>query len=285
MSALRRILLVVYSLLLLAAVGGIASLAWDQDEQLDLNINSLNIQAFVESGDSAKYALTAVLAAIGAVALLTIVVALWPSREGKRGALKIKQSDGGYVEVTPRAIEAVLRDELEALPEVRRATPKVRLAGGAVDTHIDADIEPSSSIAHATKLLSSTVESVLREHVGVIATRRPVIRINYDEAAARPIPNRSRMAAPPPPVDGNGPANYESKHYPDEPGTWQTGLKPQQAAVAERPVETVVDETEPRAEVAPAPDIVTEVPDAARPPEAPRFVSSAEEVPPHDDRS
>ena len=282
MNALRRILLVVYSLVLLAALGGIASLAWDQDEQLDLNIGDLNIQAFVESSDNAKYALTAVLVGIGLIALLSILVALWPNRQGSKGPLKIKQADGGYVEVTPKAIEAILKDELESLPEVRRATPRVRLAGGAVDTHIDADIEPSASIAHATRLLSTTVETTLREHVGVTTTRRPVIRINYDEAAARPIPNRRQ------PVyreEKSEPA-YQSVQYPDDPGLRQSGLKPQQTMVAE-PLDGTVAEggTETRAEVAPAPDIVSEVPDPARPPEAPRFVSSAEEVPPHDDRA
>ena len=44
MNALRRFLLIVHALLLLGAVGGLISLAWDQDEQLDLNISDLNIR-------------------------------------------------------------------------------------------------------------------------------------------------------------------------------------------------------------------------------------------------
>lgn len=294
MNALRRFLLVIHALLLLGFVGGLISLAWDQDEQLDLNISDLNIQAFVEAGDNAKYALTAVLGAIGLIAVISLLVALWPQREGRKGAMRIKQTDGGFVEVTPGAIEALLRDELEALPEVRRANPRVRLNGGAVDTHVDADIEPSASIAHITKLLSSTVESTLRDHVGVTAVRRPVIRINYDEAAARPIPG-GRVRPAPPPEPGPFTPGYQSAMYPDD-RAGGPGFKPQAAVQDPEPAEvgdggvaTARDfrreVPDPTPEVAPAPDMITEVPDAARPPEAPRFVSSAEEVPPHDDRS
>ena len=49
MNALRRILLVFYSLVLLAALGGIGALAWNQDQQLDLDVEDLNIQAFGQS--------------------------------------------------------------------------------------------------------------------------------------------------------------------------------------------------------------------------------------------
>lgn len=188
MNAFRRVILVFYSLLLLAAVGGVGSLAWNQDEKLDLEINDLNIQAFVDAGDGAKWALTGVLAGLGLLAIITLMIAIWPKRSAYRSkdTLRIRQSDGGTVEVTAGAIESLLRQELEALPEVRTALPRVRLSGGAVDTHLDAKIEPSVSIAEATKLLSGTVDQVLRELVGVTAIRRPIIRITYDEMNARP---------------------------------------------------------------------------------------------------
>jgi len=243
-NALRRIFLVLYSVVLLAAVGGVAALAWNQDEQLDLTIGKLNMQAFIEANNEAKWILTAILAAIGLLAIWSLFVAFWPSREGSRGAMRIKQSDGGTVEVTSEAIESLLKGELEALPEVQSATPRVKLAGGAVDTYLDAQIEPSSSIAHATKLLAATVEETLREQVGATAIRRPVIRISYDEMAARPV--AVRRASPPPPAQPVAPelrpqreAEYESAAYP--------------------------------------PATTAAIEDAERPPEAPHFVSSSDE--------
>ena len=100
-----------------------------------------------------------------------------PARRGEgsqgRSTLRMKQADGGTVEVSNEAIENLLRDELEQLPEVRRVAPKVRLAGGAVETSLDAWIEPSASIAHATTVLGQGVAGVLRDQVGVTNVRRP----------------------------------------------------------------------------------------------------------------
>ncbi len=244
MNALRRIFLILYSIVLLAAVGGITALAWNQDEQLDLKIGDLNLQAFVEASNGAKWALTGVLAGIALIATISLLLAVLPSRKGGRAgeALRITQADGGTVEVTAAAIESLLRDELEALPEVQSANPRVKLAGGAVDTYLDVQIEPSASIAHATKLLSSTVEETLREQVGVTSVRRPVIRISYDEMAARPVGGRrSRPSAPPP------------------------ELRPQHDGPSE-PTPEPVSEYHPI-----YPD------DPERPPEAPKFVSPSDE--------
>jgi len=215
MNALRRVLLVIYSVLLLAAVGGLGALAWNQDEQLDLDIGDLNIQALVTSGDTAKWVFTGVLAGVGLFALVTLLIAIWPRRAGRKGALRIRQADGGVVEVTPAAVEAILKDELEALPEIQSAKPRVSLSGGAVDTYLDAQIEPSASIAATTRLIGSTVEEVLREQLGVTAVRKPTVRISYDEMAARPVPVRR-----PRPAAAGGPdlrPQRESPVYPGDP--------------------------------------------------------------------
>ena len=235
MNALRRILLVFYSLVLLAALGGIGALAWNQDQQLDLDVEDLNIQAFIEADNAEKWVLTGIIAGIGLFALITLLIAIWPRRRPSRGALRIRQTDGGTVEVTSAAVESLLKDELESLQEIQTAKPRVSLAGGAVDTFLDVQIEPSASIAHVTKLIGATVEETLRDQVGVTAVRRPVIRISYDEMAARPVPvKRPRTPAP--------------------------DLRPQHAPASQSE--------------APATD------EAARPPEAPRFVSPNDEESP-----
>lgn len=246
MNVVRRVLLAVYSLLLLAALGGLAALTWNQDQQLDLSIGDLNLQGFVDAGDGAKWAFSGVLAGVGVVALITLLIAIWPKRSGysSKGTLRIKQADGGTVEVTAGAIESLLRGELEALPEVRSATPKVRLSGGAVDTYLEANVEPSASIAQATKLIGTTVQDTLRDHVGVTAVRRPVIRVTYDEMGVRPAGSIRR---PPPPVADD--ATYRSNAFPPADDTSRTM----------------------------APETQMKPPaDPARPPEAPYFVN------PHD---
>ena len=193
MNGLRRALLVVYSLLLIAASGGLIALAWTQDKKLDISVQNFNFQALVSSSDNAKYAATAIFGAVALVGLITLLVAVL--REGggtSRGTLRMRQADGGSVEVTAVAIENLLRDELERLPEVRRVIPKVRLSAGAVDTFLDATIEPSASIAHVTTVLGQGVSGVLRDQVGVTNIRRPSVRISYDEVTARPVASAPR---------------------------------------------------------------------------------------------
>lgn len=205
MNELRRVLLVVYSLLLIGAAGGFIALAWTQDKKLDLKVRSFNLQALVSSSDQAKYVATGMFAAVAIIGLITLIIAVSRDGQGARskGTLRMRQSDGGTVEVTAVAIESLLRDELERLPEIRRANPRVRLNAGAVDTFIDATIEPTASIAHVTNVLGQSVAAVLRDQVGVTNIRRPAVRINYGESGARPAdmgrPRASAPTAPPPP--------------------------------------------------------------------------------------
>lgn len=187
MNALRRILLVFYSLLVIAAVGGLIGLAWNQDRKLDLAIGELNVQAFITSDDNTKYAFTAVCAAFALFGLFTLVAAVVrPAKAHSSGTLRMRQADGGSVEVTAVAVENLLREEFETYPEVRSVRPLVRLNNGVVETHLDAVIEPSASIASVTTVLGQGVASVLRDQIGVTNVKRPSIKITYDESAARP---------------------------------------------------------------------------------------------------
>jgi hypothetical protein len=215
MNALRRILLAVYSAVLLAAAGGLIALTWNQDKKLDLEVADFNLQAFVNASDGAKWAVTGVLAGIALFGFLTLLAAiLRPSKASSRGTLRMKQADGGTVVVPASAIETLLRDELERLPEIRRVTPTVRVSSGAVDTVLDATIEPSASIAHATRVLGDGVAAVLKDQVGVTSVRRPIIHISYDELAARPAgtvpgPRFEQDARPLYPATVTGPAHPE----------------------------------------------------------------------------
>jgi hypothetical protein len=204
MNGLRRTFLALYSLLVIGAAAGIGVMAWNQDQKLDLNVSDLNLTAAITSSDSLKWSLTALMVAISLLGVMTFLLAVAKTAES-RSTLRMKQADGGTVEVSNDAIENLLRDELEQLPEVRRVAPKVRLAGGAVETSLDAWIEPSASIAHATTVLGQGVTGVLRDQVGVTNVRRPAIRIHYDEVSARPVPGRAKPQATVAPIDFDSP--------------------------------------------------------------------------------
>jgi len=241
MNGLRRVVLVLYSLLLIAACGGITALAWNQDRKLDLNAGNFNLQAFVASTDTARWYVTAILVVVAIVGLLTLLLAVMRSGSGSaKGSLRMRQADGGTLEVTTASIENLLRGELEQIPEVRSVNPRVRLAGGAVETSLDATIEPSASIAHATTVLAQGVANVLREQVGVTNVRRPNIRIHYDEANARPIPVKAAAPTMPPPM-----AEQPWPMAPQQPATAPGATDWQQRAPEPQP--TRVDRPEPQA--------------------------------------
>ncbi|MGI8927188.1 MAG: alkaline shock response membrane anchor protein AmaP [Tepidiformaceae bacterium] len=194
MNALARALLVLYSLLLIAACVGVGLLAWNEGDRLDLNAGDLKMQAFIDSSDAARWALTGVLAAIALFALGALAVAF--GREGRGGEnLRVRQADGGYVTVSASAMERLISEELERLPDIRSATPRVRMQKGGVATDLDLAIEPGTSISHITTAASQTTAQVLREQVGVADVRRPSVRIRYDEAGTRPMDRREPVQA------------------------------------------------------------------------------------------
>lgn len=227
MNGLRRVLLALYSLLFVAACGGLVVLAWNQDQQLDLNPGGFRLVASISADNAEKWIFTLLMACLVMFGLLTFLLSVSPASSGGRrgGTLRMKQADGGSVEVTSDAIESLLRDELEHLPEIRQADPRVKLAGGgAVDTAITAVIEPSASIAHVTNLIAVTTTTTLREQVGVTNVRRPSVRIQYDEMSARPISTRARIpryetVPGPPPVQ-------QAEPWPEPPSELTAPVRP-----------------------------------------------------------
>lgn len=197
MNGMRRFFLALYSVVLIAACGGLIYLAWNEEQQLDIQVRDFNLVAYIDATRNYQIAFTAMLAPFILLGLITLVIALITPAGAPGGRLRLRQADGGTVDVTAASLESLLRDELQRLPEIRQATPKVRLAGGAIDSDIAVVIEPSASIAQVTSLVTETTRQVLKEQVGVSAIRRPRLSVSYDEMAARPV-GAGRAPAPPP---------------------------------------------------------------------------------------
>jgi hypothetical protein len=181
MNVLRRVLLAAYSIVLVAAAGGMVVLAWHQDQKLDLKVRHLNLQAFITSSSSEKWALILLMGLIVLFGLLSLVVAFiqgWSSDSDR--SLRLHQTDGGTVEISASALEALLRDQLEALPLISRASPKVRLRAGAVESDITVTTDPGASIATVTVAVAETTARTFKELVGVSHVRRPHVRIQHE---------------------------------------------------------------------------------------------------------
>lgn len=181
MNVLRRVLLASYSILLVAGGGGLIALAWNQDRKLDLNVRNLNLQAFVTSTTGEKWAFSLVLGLIILFGLLTLMVAfVHGDRSSEDRSLRLHQTDGGTIEITAGALEALLSDQLEALPLISRASPRVSLRGGAVESDITVTTDPGVSIAAVSAAVTETTAKTFKELVGVTHIRRPHVRIQHE---------------------------------------------------------------------------------------------------------
>ncbi len=261
---LRRILLALYSLVFIAACGGLIGLVWNEDQKLDIDLadGDFSMEAFITATNTWQVIATTVLSLLILFGLWTLLMALLPAAERRGGGLlRLKQADGGTVEVTSQSLERLVSDELEALPEVRQAIPRVRVSGGGVDTDVLAVIEPQESIAHVTTVVGDTVRRAFKEQVGVTNVRRPNIRISYEPVKGRPVveggrPQPTRPVAPaatdsegepvnwpPPPPDVGRPETEPGQEQAAPwPSNWEPGSSTTQTA--EKPADTATEREE-----------------------------------------
>ncbi len=265
----RRILLALYSLVFIAACGGLIGLIWNENEKLDLDINNdFNLQAFITATDSAQTLATAVLGVLIVFGLWTLLMALLPSgSRGSSGMLRLKQSDGGTVEMSAQALERLVREEIESLAEVRQAVPRVRVSGGAVETDALVVIDSAASVAHVTTVVNDAINRAFKEQVGVTNVKRPSIRISYDPVKGQPMGEGESVRR----MDPQRPISPPRATDPSDPVSWPEpppDVRRAEAAPSDRPPRDMEDTRPPdvrRAEGAPPDRPPRDMEDAAPP--------------------
>jgi hypothetical protein len=195
-----------------------------------------------------------------------LLMALLPAGSARSsGMLRLKQANGGTVEVTAGALERLIRDELEATPEIRQAIPRVKASGGSVATDALVVIEQQASIAHVTSVVNDTIARAFKEQVGVTNVKRPNIRISYEPVKGQPISDRAmrydstRPVAPPPREEGSEAVTWPApppdvtradapreEHADPWPSDWQPGERTERATDASpaEPAEEAPDRPE-----------------------------------------
>ena len=213
MNLAGRGLLFLFGAFWIAAATSLIILAWNSDEMIDVDVKDFTFQAFVEVGDAERWGMTLVVGALALVGVAALLIAVLPGRTRVgRGVLRLRQSDGGVVEVSNEALEGLLVDELEQLSEVRNASAAIRVRSGAISTDLDLVVAPGARIADVTSVVGARLTEVFRDQVGVTNVHRPLVRIAYDAgvAGASP-PGAGPVSAPaplppppqPPSVEGN----------------------------------------------------------------------------------
>jgi hypothetical protein len=221
MSVLARIFLIVYSLLLAAAAIGLAVLAWNQDRMLDINAGDFTLRAFIDSGGAEKWIFTILAALVVAIAIISLIVALRPwrgrARAGGRSEepVTLQQAGGGTIEVTPRAVEAMLVDELLGIDGVRQADAEVHMAKKSLDTNVALGVGSGVNFADVSREAAAVVTGTLRGRLNVTNVNPPNVRIEHSEGAPQSPPRAQYTAAPPPPAYAGASDNDNAGDYDD----------------------------------------------------------------------
>lgn len=227
MNAVVRLLVLLYSALWVAACGGLAALAWNQDRQLDLRVQEFRLVAYVDSTTTEKWALTGVLAVLALGGIGAMILAVRRGARGSRGTVRWRQADGSMLEMPATTIEAMLRDALRQLPGVRETRPIVRAAKGTVSTELRLTIDGTTTVSDVSHAASDITFRVLREQVGALDVKRPVVRVDYVPGVApvaRPTAHTPPTTAAasttppiPPPPTADAPGTTATEPLPTNP--------------------------------------------------------------------
>lgn len=204
MNDVRRGLLVLYGLLLVVACVAVIGLVWDEGRQFDIDLTNFRAVAFVDVTGGARLAFTVFMGLLASLGLLTVMIALIPSGGGARArALHVTGPGGERVEITASALEMNLRNEVEGLPDVVQAWPRVRFGGKAVHTDIAVSIQPGANIAYVSGAAAHTATAMLKDLAAPLAVHRPTITITPAAPVHEPEPAEERPGQPPmPPATG-----------------------------------------------------------------------------------
>jgi hypothetical protein len=207
MHTVNRILVVFLSLLLIAAAAGLITLAWVEDRFLNLELDNFDLEAAIVTDGTSRLVFTVVCAAIGALGLAFIALQfVRMGRQTRDQVVRLRQASGDQVELSTTTIESMIRQELEQLPEVRRAAVLVREEKNGLASVLDLHLEPDATVAHVTSEASHVVTAAFRERLGMSSAHRPLIRVHYDELNLAP---GARHIPLPPPASSQDTQRWE----------------------------------------------------------------------------
>jgi hypothetical protein len=181
MTILGRIFLALFSLAWIAAAGALTALAWNEGQMLDLEIESFTVQAWIDGNTFSKVLFSTVMALVMLIGLVGFVLAFVRTNTTRKGSLRLRQAEGGVVEVPATALEALVVHALGEMEVIESATAHVALRGGTVESELDLTIGPGASISEVTAGANECLTEVLQEMVGVKNVRRPLVRITIDD--------------------------------------------------------------------------------------------------------
>lgn len=202
MNMVNRLALVLLSLVLIVGAVAVIGLSWAAPQD---SINWLvDATAWLDdhNTDGTKVIITVAAAAVGLIALVGLVMELFPQN---RGEVKVTGLQVGDAVLTTAAIGQRIEEAVNQVPNVSDVRATVRAKHKGVTVALDLHVDPDANLAAVTDAACEAARDVLTNKVHVELLAPPRARLHYRELRLRgrrlgpPTPPSSGPTAPPEP--------------------------------------------------------------------------------------
>jgi hypothetical protein len=178
MNMFNRVVLIVISVLLVAAAIAVISLTWTIPNR---SVNWLADAAqWIDDndGDLEKTLLTTVSAFIGLVAVIVLLIELIPRRGP---AVQVTNLTSGTATLSAAAIGQRIEEAVVQVPHVSEVRAEVKSRKKGVLVALDLQVDPEANLATVTDEAIQMATEVLTDRVHVALIRPPTARLHYRE--------------------------------------------------------------------------------------------------------
>ena len=178
MNMFNRVVLIVISVLLVAAAIAVISLTWTIPNR---SVNWLADAAqWIDDndGDLEKALLTTVSAFIGLVAVIVLLIELIPRRGP---AVQVTNLTSGTATLSAAAIGQRIEEAVVQVPHVSEVRAEVKSRKKGVLVALDLQVDPEANLATVTDEAIQMATEVLTDRVHVALIRPPTARLHYRE--------------------------------------------------------------------------------------------------------
>lgn len=118
------------------------------------------------------------------VNLVGVLLIVLEVRRPAPGAIKVEQASGGEVTLSVASIADQLKAELNQLPEIVQAKPKVSAKRKGVFVEVDARISAQAGVPNKAERIVETIRQVVETEMGLKLARPPKVNIEAVRSAA-----------------------------------------------------------------------------------------------------
>jgi hypothetical protein len=196
MNTINRLALVLICLVLIAGSAAVIALSWAAPQDSIDWLADAAVWLDEHNTDGTKAFITIAAAAVTLVALVGLVVELFPRT---RGEVKVTGLQVGDAVLTTAAIGQRIEEAVNQVPTVSDVRATVRAKRQGVTVALDLHVDPDANLAAVTDAACEAARDVLSDKVHVELLAPPRARLHYRELRLKGRQVRPGALTPPSP--------------------------------------------------------------------------------------